>query len=291
MDAASARRIGRGLAAYVRPTFLAPAAAMSLFGGALPGGVGGIDPIPAALHAAAVATALYVAHLVDGYVDGVVRGEEVPRLAAGELRIAAGATTALFGALAVGLWATTGTPAAALTVPLWLLAVLHAPLLDRHPLGVTADYPVGIGVAVVGGAAAQGSVPARAAAVAAAYALLLSGVKVSIDRLDAAFDRSVDKRTVPVVAGDRRARAASAALVGAAAPALAVLVAVGGLPPTALVAAPVAALAGACAFAPARRAARCQIGLTYPFTGLLALGTVPRLCAWAPLLRAGCGLP
>ena len=64
-----------GLAAYVRPAFFVPVPGMALFGGLL---ARAFAPGPALVHAAAVATALYAAHLRDGYVDAFVREEEEP---------------------------------------------------------------------------------------------------------------------------------------------------------------------------------------------------------------------
>ena len=276
----------RGLSTYVQPAFFAPAPGMALFGGLL---ADEFAAAPALVHAAAVATALYAAHLKDGYVDAFVRGEEDPGpLSERALRVAFAGATVAFLALAAALWLLAGTTTALCTLPLWVLATAHAPHLDTHPVTVTADYAVAIGLVAVGGYAAQtGTVTLPMVGLAATYALLLAGVKVSVDRLDSEFDRSIDKRTLPVVLGPRRAKAASAGLLACSALLLAGLAAAGVLPgPTALAA--VFPLAGALAsYARGReRTVRLQMGLTYPFTAAVfaavCLGWRCAVVSWLP---------
>lgn len=263
-----------GLRTQVKPTFTLPAVGMALFGAAL---APRLAPLPAALHALAVGSALLLAHLVDEYVDAHLRGEESPRVALGTLRPAVVAAAALGAALVGLLWAVGRGTAAALTAPLPVLAALHAPLLDRNPVAVTVDYPLGVALAVVGGYAAQRTpVPAAVAATAAVFLLVLSAAKLTVDRLDADFDRRVDKRTVPVLVGHRGAARGSAALVALAAAGVAALAAWGVYPPATLLAVPVllgVAAAGLDGSAP--RATRWQIRLTYPVALVLFLALCP----------------
>jgi 4-hydroxybenzoate polyprenyltransferase len=261
-----------GFLAHVRPTFMLPAVGISAYGGALSGTVA--DPLAGVLHAGLVGLALFVAHLRDGYVDGHRRGEETPRLSVAAFRWGIGtggvAVVALSGVLSVRA----GLPAALSTVALLALALLHAPYLDRHPLTVTVDYPAGIAVALLGGYATQtGSVTLGVVGVAAAFVGLLSGIKVGIDRLDAEFDRSIGKRTVPVAFGSRGADRIAAGVFAATA-AITAVVAVGSARPIAVVAAATVPVGCALAtvFAPADRAVRIQMGLTYAFAALLFLG-------------------
>jgi 1,4-dihydroxy-2-naphthoate octaprenyltransferase len=175
------------------------------------------------------------------------------------------------------------------TLPLWLLAVLHAPALDRHPLTVTVDYPVGVGLAFLAGYLAQtGQLATGVLAVAASLAVSLSGLKVAIDRLDRPFDATIGKRTLPVLLGERRAvRVAAAIHVGTA-------VFVGGfvvasvLSPLALVAAFVSLVdAVAVGTLSPRSSVRAQMALAYPFTvALLAAHCLSTDCAARQLLAA-----
>ncbi|QLG29632.1 ubiquinone biosynthesis protein UbiA (plasmid) [Halorarum halophilum] len=269
----------RALASQVKPTFMLPAIGMAAFGGLL---APVVSPTTFALHVGGVGLALYVAHLVDEYVDTYVRGEEEP--AASRRVLALGVVLASVGFLALLLaLASTAGPLAGLSLlPLWILALLHAPVLDRNTVAVTADYPTGIAVALCGGFLTQtGRLPPLVVALAAVFLVLLSGVKVAVDRLDVAFDRTVDKRTVPVVLGDRRAaRAATGILAGAGALVLG-FVAVGVLPGFAATAAAFSlGMAVGCVAAGKRRAVRVAILLTYPFAAALFLAACP---------ETGCG--
>jgi 4-hydroxybenzoate polyprenyltransferase len=136
---------------------------------------------------------------------------------------------------------------------------------------VTADYPVGIAVALGGGYLAQQSaLPAGVVGSAAVFVPTLAGVKVSVDRLDREFDRTIDKRTVPVVLGDRRSRWVSAGLFLLAAALVGLLVAGSLLTGAALLAVP--ALVGGAVVGhdddPARAVAR-QMLLVYPLAAVL----------------------
>lgn len=272
------------LVAHVQPTFLAPAVAMAVVGGLL---APGADRRLVALHAGAVALAVYAAHLRDGYVDRFVRDEE-PAAGATEsgLRIALAGVSAAFFVFVGNLWLLTGGIGVAVSVPLWLLAVLHAPYLDEGPVGVTVDYAVGVAIAVAGGYAVQtGTVSASVLATAVVLALLLAAVKISVDQLDYAFDASVDKRTVPVVLGRRRADWLAAAMLSATALLVVALAVAGTIPSTAAPSA--VALAGtalAVFVRPRERSVRIQIGLTYPFSAIyvagVCLGTASTCGTW-----------
>lgn len=259
------------LLSYVRPAFFAPAVAMSVYGGLLAPTID-IDPGAGALHACLVGLTLFVAHLQDGYVDGHRRGEETPRLGvAGFRRAIRVSSVGVVGLAGVLHWL--AGPVATLSVAVLLaLALLHAPYLDRNPVTVTVDYPVGIGVALLGGYAAQtGRVALPMLGIAAAFVGLLSGIKIGIDRLDARFDQSIGKRTIPVAYGPSGAkRVAAAVFVGTAL----ATAAVGGsvaVRPAAIVGAaavPIGCLLATATLAPAR-AVRVQMGLTYVFAALV----------------------
>ncbi|NHN61638.1 MULTISPECIES: UbiA family prenyltransferase [Halorussus] len=260
----------RGLLTQVKPTFMAPAVATSVAGGLL---APAVAPLPAAGHALAVGAALYVAHLVDEYVDAHVRGEDDPSVPRGTLTRAVAATSVLFWLLVALLWAGGARAGALAAVPLWALAVAHAPALDRHPVPVTVDYPVGIGLALAGGYLTQtGALPVGVVGMAAVLAVALSGVKVSVDRLDFDADRAVGKRTVPVLVGDRRAAVVSAGVHVLAGATAAGFVATGVLPSPALWAVPFPLAAGAAGLAASRRrTVGVQIAAVYPLAGVLVL--------------------
>ncbi|WP_336338697.1 UbiA prenyltransferase family protein [Haloarcula brevis] len=261
------RRVA-GLLAHVRPVFMLPVVATSVCGAALaPSVSAGI----AAQHAGAVGTALFVAHLRDGFVDGHVRGEETPPLSVPAYRWATAAAVAVALALASSLAATAGVLAAASVLALLCLALLHAPYLDRHPVPVTVDYALGIAVTLCGGFAAQaGGLTWGVLAVAAGVAALLSGIKVGLDRLDADFDASVGKRTVPVVASEGGATWVAVGCFAAAA--LVVVGAIAGRVLPRLAALALLPVAGCAVVTPAvapRWAVRVQMALSYAFVGVL----------------------
>ncbi|SEG53754.1 UbiA prenyltransferase family protein [Halobellus limi] len=273
------------LLAYVRPAFMFPAVGMSAYGGALAPAPAFEWPI-AALHAGTVGLALFVAHLRDGYVDGHLREEETPRLSVAAFRRSIWAGSAGVVALSGLLAALSGIVPALSTVALLALALLHAPYLDRHPVTVTVDYPVGIGIALIGGHAAQATVPATAAAVAALFVGLLAGIKVGIDRLDEPFDRSIGKRTLPVAFGPERADRIAAGLfllTAAGTVGVGLSGTAGFLPVTPAPAVGAAFVPAACLLATARlapeRAVRVQMALTYAFAALLFLSACDSGCA------------
>jgi len=205
----------RALGSQVHPVFMLPPVACSLFGGVL---AGAFAPVPGALHATAIFAAVYTAHVKDGYVDFHVRGEDDDHpLSERGCRLALAGSSALFFACTAGLWLVAGPVAALLTLPTWLVAYHHAPQLDTNPVTATTGYPLGIALAILGGYYAQaGALGAVPLAFAAVFLVLLSGVKVIDDAQDFDYDRSIDKTTVAVALGPRRARTAAFALMVAA---------------------------------------------------------------------------
>lgn len=281
------RRGLRGLASAVKPTFMLPAVVLAAAGGSLAPSVTGSIVV---LHAGAVGAALYTAHVVDEYVDGHVRDEDDAVLSVTACKYATGAATVAFFVLLVGLLTAGARVAAAATLPLWLLAVLHAPVLDKHPVTVTVDYPVGVALAFVAGYLAQTDRLATGVlAVAVALAVSLSGLKVAIDRLDRTFDATVEKRTLPVLLGDRPAARVAAGVHVVAAVIVVGFVGTSTLSALALVAAVVSfADAVAVRSLPPRSAVRVQMALAYPFTAaLLAAQCMATNCAVRNLLLGG----
>lgn len=265
---AGAERAVRVFLAGVKPTFMLPAVALSLAGSALAPDIS----LPLAVaHAVAVGAALYTAHVVDEYVDAHLRGEHDPVISATAAKFGAVASSLAFAVLAAFLWVVGARAAVAATLPLWLLAVLHAPALDKHPVTVTADYPVGVALAFLGGYLVQtGDLDPGVVAVAVVLVVSLSGLKVAIDRLDQSFDRTVDKRTLPVLLGDRTSARVAAAVHVLAALLVVGFVAASVLPVFALVAAVVALADAVLAVAVAPRwSIRAQMALAYPFTAAL----------------------
>lgn len=262
--------VDAGLLSQVKPTFMAPAVGMSLFGGLLSPT---LSPALAVLHAATVGTALYVAHLVDEYVDAHVRGEDRPCVPKRTNRRAIVAASVLCLCLVWTLGVSGRWVAAASGILLWVLAVLHAPVLDRNTVAVTVDYPVGIALALTGGYLTQRAVlPLGTLGTAGVFVAVLAAVKVSIDRLDVDFDRTVDKRTVPVVVGERRAAWASAGLFLGAAGLTVGLVALSALPDFAFLSVPVLVVGATAGLGEsAEQAVERQIVAVYPFAAVLFL--------------------
>ncbi|MFD1512164.1 UbiA family prenyltransferase [Halomarina rubra] len=200
------------LASQVHPVFMLPPVAASAFGAVL---AESFDPVVATLYAVVVFSALYVAHVKDGYVDFHVRGEDDdhPLTVRGCRLALAGASTVFFVGLA-GVYVLVGPVGAALTLPGWLIGYLHAPQLDMNPVTATTGYPLGIGFALLGGYYVQAeALSATVVAFAAVFVVVLSGIKVIDDAKDYEYDRSISKRTVAVVLGRERARTAAYALM------------------------------------------------------------------------------
>jgi 4-hydroxybenzoate polyprenyltransferase len=189
-----------------------PPVAASLFGATL---AGRFSVGLALLHASAAFSALYTAHVKDGYVDffGREEDDDHPLTAAG-CRAAMALSTAVFLACTLAIGVLVGPIAAALTLPGWLIGYFHAPQLDTNPVGATAGYPLGISVAAIGGFYVQAETLTPAIlGFAAVFLLILSGIKVIDDAKDYDYDRSIAKRTVAVVLGRQRARQAAYGLM------------------------------------------------------------------------------
>ena len=202
------------LASQVHPVFMLPPLAASAFGAVLAGRfVAGL----AAGHLFVVFCALYTAHVKDGYVDFHLRGEDADHpLTARGCRVALALATLGFAAGTAVLGVVVDGVAALLCLPGWVVGYLHAPQLDTHPVTATVGYPAGIGFALVGGYYVQAqAVSVTVLAFAAVFVTILAGIKVIDDATDYAYDRSIDKRTVAVVVGRRRARAVAYGLMTA----------------------------------------------------------------------------
>ncbi|WP_254273993.1 UbiA family prenyltransferase [Haloarcula marina] len=238
---------GRALASQVHPVFMLPPLATSLFGALL---AGGVDLRVAALHAGAMFFAVYTAHVKDGYVDFHVRGEDDdhPLTVDGCRGALVGAGIGFLVCL-VGLWALVGPGTALVTLPTWVIGYTHAPQLDLNPVGATMGYPTGISLALLGGYYAQATAfSPRVLGLAAVFLVLLTGIKIIDDEKDYDYDRSIQKRTVAVVLGPRRARRlAVGLLVTAMVGTVALAVTLSGVPPTAAGAAAVFGLVAAIA--------------------------------------------
>lgn len=253
-----------GLRSQVKPTFVAPVVGTSVFGALL---APRLDVVAGLLHVLATGTAIYLAHLVDEYVDAHVRGEEPVSVPADRLQAATAFTGLACLGFVGGLWVTGHPTAAVVTLTLPVLAALHAPVLDRHPVTGTLDYPLGISFVVVGGYLAQSeTVPPSVLGLAAVFVPVLAGAKITIDRLDADFDRRIGKRTVPVLLDERDAARVSAGFLGIAVGLLLLVVLVTSLSPWALLTVPFLLGAGWAGLDPdADRAFRRQMVLAYPF--------------------------
>ncbi|SEP90444.1 UbiA family prenyltransferase [Natrinema salaciae] len=194
----------RALWSQVHPVFMTPPLAASLFGAIL---AGGVDPLLAAVHVAAMFAAVYTAHVKDGYVDFHVRGEDDDHpLTERGCRLALALSSTAFALCCLVLGVLVGPVAVALTVPAWLIAYHHAPQLDTNPVTATTGYPLGIALSVLGGFYVQAAtITAVPLGFAVVFLTLLSGIKVIDDAQDYAYDRSIEKRTVAVVLGPDRA--------------------------------------------------------------------------------------
>jgi 1,4-dihydroxy-2-naphthoate octaprenyltransferase len=195
----------RALASQIHPIFMLPAVATSAAGAVI---AREVSFALAALHVVIVFCELYTAHVKDGYIDFYRRGEDDdhPLTARGCRLALAGASLLVFVGIGI-IYVVVGLWAALLTLPGWLIAYFHAPQLDMHPLTATTGYPLGIAFTLVSGYYVQaGSLSLTALAVAAVLLVLLSGIKVIDDAKDYDYDRSIDKRTVAVVLGRKRAR-------------------------------------------------------------------------------------
>ncbi len=194
-----------GFLSQIHPVFMLPPVAASAFGAVL--AVEFSVPL-AALHMTTAFCALYVAHLKDGYVDFHRRGEDDDHpLSARGCRVGLVGASSVFFLGCGALWYLVDPIASLLTLPGWLIGYHHAPQLDLTPVGATAGYPVGIGIALLGGYYVQTTTLTGAVvAYAVVFTVILCGIKTIDDATDYAYDKSIGKRTVAVVVGRRRAR-------------------------------------------------------------------------------------
>ena len=234
-------RRGTGAAADLRasqihPVFMLPPVASSLFGAALSGrfAVG-----LALLHATSAFFALYTAHVKDGYVDFYGRGEDDDHpLTERGCRLAIAGSTVAFACCVGAIWVLVGPLAAAITLPGWFIGFLHAPQFDMNPVTATIGYPSGIALALVGGYYVQAeTLTPDVLAFAIVFLTILSGIKVIDDAQDYDYDRSIDKRTVAVVLGQRSARRFAFGLMVAGLAGVVAFAAVAVFPPSAVLAA------------------------------------------------------
>ncbi|MFW5949063.1 MAG: lycopene cyclase domain-containing protein [Halolamina sp.] len=218
-------------ASQVHPVFMLPPVATALFGAAL---AGPFHTRVALVAAAAAFFAVYTAHVKDGYVDFHHRGEDDDHpLTVRGCRLGLVASTAGFLVCLAALVVLATPVAAALAVPMWLIGYLHAPQFDTNPVTTTLDYPVGIGLCLLTGYAAQvGGLATRPLALATVLVTVLAGVKIVDDAQDYEYDRSIEKRTVAVALGPERSRSLAAALLGVGLFAVLPLSIVGILPPS-----------------------------------------------------------
>ncbi len=227
--------VGRAYLRKVHPVFMLPPVAAAAFGAIL---AGALAPLAALLHVATIFCSVYVAHLRDGYVDYYRRGEDddTPLTPRG-FRLGIHATTLAAGASLFGLFVLVDAWAVALTLPGWLIGYLHAPYLDRHPVTTSMGYPVGIGLAILGGHYVQVQVlSAEAVGLAVVFVVLLTGVKIVDDLQDHDWDREHAKRSVGVVLGIESAHRLALGLMGLAMVGVSGLAVVGVVEPASLLA-------------------------------------------------------
>ncbi len=196
----------RAILSQVHPVFMLPPLAASWLGAAI---AGGFAIGTGAIHMAAMFFAVYTAHVKDGYIDFYRRGEDDdhPMTARG-CRLALVMSGLGFAACTVALGCLVGLGGALVTLPAWFIGYLHAPQLDTNPFTATLGYPTGISIAILGGFYVQtGALTATALGFGLVFLVTLAGVKIIDDEQDYEYDRSIDKRTVPVLLGPDRARA------------------------------------------------------------------------------------
>lgn len=195
----------RALLSQVHPVFMLPPIAASWFGAAVAGEFG---ILVGGIHTGAMFFAVYTAHVKDGYVDFYKRGEDDEHpMTIGGCRLALVAAATGFSVCTLSLGFLVGIGGALVTLPTWFIGYLHAPQLDTNPLTTTLGYPTGIALAIIGGFYVQTTeITATVIGFALVFTFVLSGIKVIDDEQDYEYDRSIDKRTVSVMLGPRRAR-------------------------------------------------------------------------------------
>lgn len=216
--AMSARAVGAGLLLEVRPLPMAAALFTVLLGvGCAQGDLRNVPPSVLPL-VGSVSFGLYTAHLMDTYVDVVLRGDATPAAYPWYFRDSSGlvaparypplvAGSAALCVLFAALASSVGGPAVALLLGAALaLALTYAPFLDRFLLGVSLGYPLGCaGVLFASFLSVGGVLSAPFLVLVAAIVVALAGTKIRSDVIDLAEDRRVDKRTVAVALGEKRA--------------------------------------------------------------------------------------
>jgi 1,4-dihydroxy-2-naphthoate octaprenyltransferase len=210
------------LASQVHPVFMLPAVATAVFGALL---AGDVTLHLLALHTVAVGLGLYTAHVTDGYVDFYVRGEDDghPMTERG-CRLARAGSSLGFWVVALTLGVLVDPGALLVTAPGWLIAVGHAPQLDRNPFGATLGYPAGIALALIGGYYVQSAtLSPTVIGLGLVFVVILAGIKVVDDAQDVTYDAGIGKRTVAVVLGPARARQVAFGLMALGAGAVVVL--------------------------------------------------------------------
>jgi len=205
----------RAFLSQVHPVFMLPAVAASLVGSLI---APSFAPLPAVAHASAIFAALYTAHVKDGLVDFHGRGEDDDHpLTVRGCRVALAFASGLFWSCLAGLFVLVDVWAVALTVPGWLMGYFHAPQLDTNPVTATLGYPTGIALSMLGGYYVQAAgLSALVLGLAGVFFVVLAGIKVIDDATDYDYDRSIEKRTVAVVLGRRRAHSVGFGLMAAA---------------------------------------------------------------------------
>ncbi|SHG77202.1 lycopene cyclase domain-containing protein [Halobaculum gomorrense] len=282
--------VARAYASQVHPVFMLPPVATALFGAAL---AGDFEPTVALVYAGAAFFAVYTAHVKDGYVDFHRRGEDDdhPMTERGCRLGLAGATVGFLACLAgVALLAEPAAAplAVAVAVPMWLIGYLHAPQFDTNPVTTTLGYPVGIGLCLLGGYAAQtGSLAVAPLALTLVLVVTLAGVKIVDDTQDYDYDRSIDKRTVAVALGPERARRLAVGALAVGVFAVVPLTLTGVLPPSA----PAASLAFGAVVAVAVRKDAATATMLLVRGAYLFLAGLLVAVFFRPLAGAGVALP
>jgi lycopene cyclase domain-containing protein len=286
----------RALGSQVHPVFMLPPLAASVFGALLAATtrLGATDaalaPVALGVHLVAVFFGLYTAHLKDGYVDFHRRNEDEDHpLTARGCRLALAGSTAGFAVALAAVVAVAGPFAGLLTLPGWVIGYLHAPEFDTNPVTVTAGYPSGVALALLSGFYVQaGTLSSAVVAFAGVFLVSLCGVKIIDDATDVRYDRSIEKRTVAVVLGPRRAREVAFGLLGLGM-FLVVAFAVDGLFPASAVLAvvPFVAVAAFAARADPELATKLLIRGAYLFLAVLVAAIWFRPLAGVPLPDIG----
>ena len=202
----------QALLSQIHPVFMLPPLAASWFGAVV---AGEFAITVGAVHMAAMFFAVYTAHVKDGYIDFHHRGEDDdhPMTIRG-CRLALVGAAVGFALCTLTLGVVVGTGAALITLPTWFIGYLHAPQLDTNPVTTTLGYPTGIALAILGGFYVQTTtISAEIAGFAAIFLVTLAGVKIIDDEQDYDYDQSIDKQTVSVFLGRRRARALATTLL------------------------------------------------------------------------------